>query len=144
MSILWFFVKGTTLIFWRSLEVMIQQKFIIYSNLFYHNNIIATNLKIWLTNLLSYLWVYTTLFTSMSQCVMQCLFFFQTPVLWPLPTASFMAAPLKMPMCMFCRKIILEYLQKANSWSYIFVDKRSCCCGLTMRSRESLQHLDHL
>ena len=35
-----------------------------------------------------------------------------TPVLWPM--ASAIVAPLQMPMCMFCRKVIiilLEYLQ---------------------------------
>ena len=41
-------------------------------------------------------------------------FFFQTTVPWPFQKAYSMAAPLQMPMYMFCRKIIiilLEYLQ---------------------------------
>ena len=49
-------------------------------------------------------------------------FFPQTPVLWPFQVASSMAARLQMPMCMFCRKMIIILFELLQQLSSIFVN----------------------
>ena len=61
----------------------------------------------------------------------------QTPVPWPFQVASSMAARLQMPMCMFCRKMIIILFELLQQLSSIFVNKRSTLRSLQIETESS-------